>query len=64
MNKLLREVPTMESWVSESATSSFVQVTLDQDFIDSKIRMLNAYIQQWLLEPLEFSNQIGMRTTQ
>jgi hypothetical protein len=58
MNKLLREVPTMESWVSESS-ASFVQVTLDKDFIQAQLTKLNGHIGSWLQEPLKYSNGIG-----
>lgn len=58
MNKLLREVPTMESWISDSS-SSFVQVTLDQDFVDAQLNRLTSYIEGWLQEPTMFSNEIS-----
>ena len=36
MNKLLREVPSMESWIS-GGTSEFLQVSLHQDFIKNAL---------------------------
>ena len=48
----------MESWVCNSS-SSFVQVTLDKDFILAQLTRLNGYIDGWLNEPLIFSKEIG-----
>jgi hypothetical protein len=58
MNKLLREVPTMESWLSDGS-SEFVQVTLHKDFIQSALVNLRKSIEQWLNEPKEFCEAIG-----
>ena len=58
MNKLLREVPTMESWVC-SSSSTFVQVTLDKDFILGQLTRLSELINGWLNEPLIYSKNIG-----
>ena len=60
MNKLLREVPTMESWVCNSS-SSFVQVTLDNDFILAQLTRLNGFIDRWLNEPIIYSKKIGKK---
>ncbi len=58
MNKLLREVPTVESWLPD-AEHSFVQVNLDKEFIDVQMRRLQTYLNQWLGEPLEYSNALS-----
>ena len=50
----------MESWI-EGANSSFVPVTLDQDFIDGKLHQLKNYIEQWLEEPMAFSDTIRQK---
>ena len=60
MNKLLREVPTIESWISDS-TSEFVQVSLHKDFITSALQKLKASLKKWLVEPQEFCNDIVKR---
>ena len=60
MNKLLREVPTIESWISD-ASSEFVQVSLHQDFIKSALQKLRASVDTWLLEPQEFCDAIIKR---
>ena len=48
----------MESWVCNSS-SSFVQVTLDNDFILAQLTRLNGFIDGWLNEPLIYSKKIG-----
>ena len=58
MNKLLREVPTMESWLNEGS-SDFVQVTLHRDFIQSALVNLRKSIEHWLDEPKAFCDAIG-----
>ena len=58
MNKLLREVPTMESWACNSS-SNYVPVTLDEDFILAQLRRLNKFIDGWLREPSLYSKDIG-----
>ena len=58
MNKLLREVPTMESWIS-GGTSEFVQVSLHQDFIKAALDDLKRSVDNWLKEPIEFCQNIG-----
>ena len=58
MNKLLREVPTMESWLNEGS-SEFVQVSLHKDFIQSALVKLRKSIEHWLNEPKEFCDAIG-----
>ena len=60
MNKLLREVPTIESWISDGS-SEFVQVSLHRDFIQSALKKLKVSINKWLLEPQEFCNGIIKR---
>ena len=60
MNKLLREVPTIESWISDSS-SEFVQVSLHKDFITSALEKLKVSINKWLVEPQEFCNDIIKR---
>ena len=60
MNKLLREVPTIESWISD-ASSEFVQVSLHQDFIKLALEKLRASVNTWLLEPQEFCDAIVKR---
>ena len=63
MNKLLREVPTMESVITDSNNvNSFVQVTLDQDFIAKQKKILSAYIEKWLEEPKTFARSISKKT--
>ena len=60
MNKLLREVPTVESWILGSGISnSFLNVTLDEDFITNQINILNTYLDMWLVELSEFSQKMG-----
>ena len=59
MNKLLREVPTMESWVS-GGSSEFVQVSLHQDFIKGALDGLKISVDNWLKEPIECCQNIGM----
>ena len=61
MNKLLREVPTIESWVSDSASSEFVQVSLHKDFIKSALEKLRVSVNNWLEEPQDFCNAIVKR---
>ena len=58
MNKLLREVPTMESWLNEGS-SDFVQVTLHRDFIQAALVNLRKSIEHWLDEPKQFCDAIG-----
>ena len=53
MNKLLREVPSMESWIS-GGTSEFLQVSLHQDFIKTALDQLKVSVDKWLEEPIEF----------
>ena len=60
MNKLLREVPTIESWISD-ASSEFVQVSLHKDFIKSALEKLKVSINKWLVEPQDFCNDIIKR---
>ena len=60
MNKLLREVPTMESWACNSS-SNFVPVTLDEDFIFAQLRRLKEFIDGWLREPFLYSKDIGKK---
>jgi hypothetical protein len=62
MNKLLREVPTMESWLNEGS-SEFVQVTLHKDFIQLALVKLRKSIEHWLNEPKEFCDAIGRLST-
>ncbi|XP_071745635.1 dynein axonemal heavy chain 12-like [Lepeophtheirus salmonis] len=50
MNKLLREVPTIDSWYSEGA-SQFVQVGLNDDFISEEVKSLKNAINNWMKEP-------------
>lgn len=57
MNKLLREVPTIESWISDGS-SEFVQVSLHKDFITSALEKLKESINVWLLEPQDFCDEI------
>jgi hypothetical protein len=58
MNKLLREVPTIESWITDGS-SDFVQVSLHKDFIRSALEKLKKSISQWLKEPQDFCDEIG-----
>ena len=58
MNKLLREVPTMESWVSDGG-SEFVQVSLHQDFIKAALDNLRLSVNNWLQEPIHYCESIG-----
>ena len=58
MNKLLREVPSMESWIAGS-NNSFVPVTLGKDFIADHLSLLRSYIEQWLEEPRTFADAIS-----
>ena len=60
MNKLLREVPTIESWISDGS-SEFVQVSLHRDFIQSALEKLKVSVNKWLLEPQEFCDGIVKR---
>ena len=53
MNKLLREVPSMESWIS-GGTSEFLQVSLHQDFIKTALDRLKVSVDKWLQEPIVF----------
>lgn len=59
MNKLLREVPTMESVVSESSAHSFVQVTLDQEFIANNLSSLKSQLKTWLEEPIKYADALS-----
>ena len=61
MNKLLREVPTMESWIS-GGSSEFVQVSLHQDFIKAALDDLKVSVDNWLKEPIECCQNIGKKT--
>ena len=58
MNKLLREVPSMESWIS-GGTSEFVQVSLHQDFIQTALDELRISVDNWLQEPIKCCEAIG-----
>ncbi len=60
MNKLLREVPTIESWISDGS-SEFVQVSLHKDFIRSALTTLKRSVDGWLKEPKEFCDGIGIK---
>ena len=60
MNKLLREVPTMESWIS-GGSSEFVQVSLHQDFINTALDDLKVSVDNWLKEPIECCQNIGIQ---
>ena len=53
MNKLLREVPSMESWIS-GGTSEFLQGSLHQDFIKTALDRLKVSVDKWLQEPIVF----------
>lgn len=59
MNKLLREVPSMESWI-EGANTTFVPVTLDTHFVRRHLDQLKEFIEKWLQEPMDFANEISM----
>ena len=58
MNKLLREVPSMESWIS-GGSSEFVQVSLHKDFIKTALDKLKVSVDNWLKEPIQFCEDIG-----
>ena len=59
MNKLLREVPTIESYMSDaSAEHSFVQVNLDQEFLQMQMARLHGLLRDRLEEPLKYSEEL------
>ena len=45
----------MEGWVTD-ATNCFVQVTLDEDFVEGKLDELRQLVTNWLEEPMIFTN--------
>lgn len=60
INKLLREVPSMESWIT-GANNSFIPVTLDEEFVAANLATLKTYIEQWLDEPLKYAQTIRQK---
>lgn len=59
MNKLLREVPTVESFVagtSGGSGSAFVPVAVDKAFIAKELVQLHDHLNVWLQEPIQFAD--------
>lgn len=57
MNKLLREVPTIQSWLGGSS-NTFVPVTLNKDFIKKALADMKKAIVDWLKEPQAYCQSI------
>ena len=57
MNKLLREVPTIQSWLGGSS-NNFVPVTLNKDFIRKALADMKIAIEDWLKEPQAYCQSI------
>ena len=57
MNKLLREVPTIQSWLGGSS-NQFVPVTLNKDFIKKALADMKVAIVDWLKEPQTYCQSI------
>ena len=57
MNKLLREVPTIQSWLGGSS-NQFVPVTLNKDFIKKALADMKLAITEWLQEPQAYCQNI------
>ena len=57
MNKLLREVPTIQSWLGGSS-NTFVPVTLNKDFIKKALADMKLAIVDWLKEPQTYCQSI------
>ena len=57
MNKLLREVPTIQSWLGGSS-NTFVPVTLNKDFIKKALADMKKAIVDWLKEPQSYCQSI------
>ena len=49
----------MESWIS-GGSSEFVQVSLHQDFINTALDDLKVSVDNWLKEPIECCQNIGI----
>ena len=57
MAKLLREVPTIQSWLTGSS-NNFVPVTLNKDFIRAALADMKVAIEDWLKEPQSYCQGI------
>ena len=57
MNKLLREVPTIQSYLTGSS-NHFVPVTLNKDFIKKALADMKVAIAEWLAEPQAYCQSI------
>ena len=61
MKKLLREVPTMESWLFSTGKSAFIQVALDQEYVNQQMDSLRKYTSSLLIAPKAHADKIGKK---